>query len=71
MWVPETVACVEIISGALLIWSVLKIRSFMKEREEDGAALNLKTLLLHSSTFALFALGVTINAVFYALEALA
>ena len=54
-----------IVSGLVLIWSVNRIRTAINARNEDGKALNLKTLLVHSSAFALFVISVAINLFFY------
>ena len=65
--IPIIVGVLQIVSGFILIWSVLKIRSFMNARFADGYGgrmINLKTLLLHSSTFFLFAVSVLVNTIF-------
>lgn len=50
-------------SGFVLVWSIFSIRNYLKERNDDGRALNIKTLVLHSSAFGLFAIAMILNEV--------
>ena len=38
----------------MLVWSVFKIRSYLKANSEDDNAINIKTLTVHSTSFILF-----------------
>jgi len=54
-----------IASGAVLIWSVNRVRTFLKSRNEDGEEINLKSLIIHSTAFFLYAASLLIYVVFY------
>jgi len=60
------VGLLEVISGCFLVWSVLKIRNFLRWRGDDGNDINLQQVLLHSSAFALFLFSVVIYDATYA-----
>jgi type II secretory pathway component PulF len=52
-----------IISGIILIWSVNRIRTVINSRQANENTLNIKTLTVHSSAFALYVIAVTENLV--------
>ena len=52
-----------IISGIILIWSVNRIRTVINSRQANENTLNIKTLTVHSSAFALYVIAVTVNLV--------
>ena len=57
-----------VVSGCVLIWSIVATRNFLKSRNIEGQVLNIKTLVLHSAAFGLFAASVIVNEVFYFYE---
>ena len=65
---PILVGLLQIVSGTMLIWAVLSIRSYLKSQGDDGEQINLWTLLVHASSFALFLIGSTANTVLYSIE---
>ena len=64
------VGLIQIVSGAVLIWAVFKIRKFLKSSGEVVQQVNIRTLVLHSSTFVLFAFSIALNTIFYVIAAL-
>lgn len=58
----------QIISGIILIWSVISIRNFLKSSGQSVQQIDIKTLLLHSSAFALYIISVVVLLVFYLLD---
>ena len=44
----------------MLIWSILTIRRFLKDRNIDGKEINIKMLVLHSAAFGLFLISVVV-----------
>jgi hypothetical protein len=55
----------EIVSGTILIWSVYKIRSYLYSSGNADARINIKTLVIYSAAFTLFAVGVAVNTLFF------
>jgi hypothetical protein len=58
-----------VISAIIQIWAVLGIRKFMNQSGQTEEKINMKTLLLHSFTFSLYAISVVVNLVFNILAA--
>ena len=50
-----------IITSCVLVWSIWSIRSYLNSRNVDGSALNVKTLVLHSCAFGIFAIAMILN----------
>ena len=50
-----------IFTACLMVSSIMSIRNYLKSRDDDGKALNLKTLMLHSSAFGFFAIAMILN----------
>jgi hypothetical protein len=44
-----------------MISSIISIRNYMKSRNYDGSILNIKTLMLYSSAFGIFAFALVLN----------
>ena len=44
-----------------MVSSIISIRNYLKSRNYDGSAVNIKTLMLHSSAFGIFALALVLN----------
>jgi len=42
------------VSGSLLIWSIFTIKKFLNERNDDGQAINMPQLIMHSAAFGFF-----------------
>jgi uncharacterized protein YacL len=57
----------EIASGCVLVWSVSRIWIYLHETEDGQERLNLRTLVLHSTSFGLFLISTAILAVFYSI----
>ena len=61
----------QVVSAVVQVWSVLEIRKFLSQTGTTVEQINVKTLLLHSATFSLFAasvivcLGFSIFSVFF------
>ena len=55
----------QILSGVILVWSLIRIRKFHKAHPEAGQELNTKTLAIHAAAFGLFIVSVVIYTVFY------
>jgi len=64
------VGLMQIVSGAILIWAVLSIRSFVVAHSAEGHQLNQCTLLLHVSAFGLYLVSVLVNTVIASLNQL-
>jgi hypothetical protein len=52
-------------SAAVLIWSIIRIRSELSARNAEDSSLNLQSLIVHSGAFGLFAVSVLINLGFF------
>lgn len=53
-----------IVSGSILISAVFSIRSYLSSLGEDGADINLKTLIIYSLAFGLFLVGYVLDSAF-------
>ena len=57
------VGVMQIISGTILIWAVLSIRSYLNSHVTEGQQINVCMLLLHASAFGLFLVSIFLNTV--------
>jgi len=55
----------QILSGMILVWSLLKIRSFRISHPEAGQQFNMKTMFIHATAFGFFIVSVTVYTVIY------
>ena len=54
----------QILSGTILIWSLIKIRKFQLANPATDQEFNLQTMLLHAAAFGLFIVSVAVFTVF-------
>ena len=54
-----------VVSGVILVWSIWKIKNFLKSRYDDEERHLNQQDWLHALAFGLFALGVLIYEAFY------
>jgi hypothetical protein len=57
-----------VLTAAVLMWSIWRIRKELNARNADDSSLNLQTLIVHSGAFGLFAVSVLINIGFFIVQ---